>query len=89
MENKYLRKVRAIFNPDDLSNVRPELYEDVGKEFIFQYSWIMGMKDMYPGIWALISHEETFSGFGLWVPEFDLNIIEEVNMSWKEIRAKS
>ncbi|MED3912859.1 hypothetical protein P4597_27650 [Peribacillus simplex] len=73
--DKQFTKVRAIFKPDDLSNVRPELIKDIGKQFTFQYSWVMDEDDMYPNIWALISYDKEFSGFGLWVPEFDLDII--------------
>lgn len=75
---KQFRKVRAKFIPKERHSLKNEYVPFIGKEFVFQYLYIMDEDDMYPGIMALrpLYNEE---GFDVgWVPEFDLEIIEEV-----------
>lgn len=77
---KQFKKVRAIFNPakEHEHTLREEYKQFIGKEFVFQYMYVMEEEDMYSNIWALmplLNKEEFVTS---WVPEFDLEILEEV-----------
>lgn len=84
MNDKCLKKVRGIFNPKVTDNLKPGVKELIGKEFIFEYLWIISKEDgleKYIGQYAMRIIEPhvniipcTFS----WTPEEDVDILEEV-----------
>lgn len=78
--NKYLKKVRAVLNPSQnhIETFKNEYKQFIGKEFIFQYCWIMDDDETFPGVWALCPRPNEEEFICSWVPEFDLDIIEEV-----------
>lgn len=75
--NKFLRKVRAILNPseDHMSTLKPELIPFIGKEYTFQYNFIVE-EGMFEGEWALLIYPVGDMDFHYWVPESDLKILE-------------
>lgn len=79
--SKQFTEVRAVFNPakEHINTLRDEMEPLIGKEAIFQYSWIMDEDDMFPGVWALHPVEIRGEFPYRWIPEFDLEIIEQVS----------
>lgn len=76
---KYVGKqVKAMFKPHPMykSTLRPEVLACIGEIYTFTYSWLQNEGDPYPDIWALIA--EHGSNLSYWVPEFDLEILEEL-----------
>jgi hypothetical protein len=80
MTNQFT-KVRAIFQPanEHIHTLRDEYKQFIGKEFMFQYSWIMEEDEMFPGVWALVPLPDNNEFVASWVPEFDLIIVELVS----------
>lgn len=76
---KYVGKqIKAMFKPHPLSEktLRPEVWKHAGEIYTFTYSWLQDDKDPYPNVWALQANVN--SGLDYWVPEFDLEILEEL-----------
>lgn len=73
---KHLRKVRAVFepHPDHVCTLREEVKGFIGKEYLFQYVWIMEENEQFPGMWAMMPRDPEMK-FVHWVPEFDLKIL--------------
>jgi len=78
LEDKHLRRVRAVFNPDTkhIDSLKPEARKLIGKEFILIYAWLMGEDDPFPNVWALTFVDNSYTAKISWIPEFDLDIIE-------------
>lgn len=65
-------KIRAVFNPKNLTTLRPEAIPFIGLLDNWQASWIIEDGE-YKGQWAFTPSNMTTQYFG-WVPEEDLEI---------------
>lgn len=68
------QKVIAIFNPQRTDNLHDWAKKIIGEKAEFYYAWVIEDGD-YTGQWALCSYDLRING---WVPECDLEIIQEV-----------
>lgn len=76
---KYLKRVKAIFKPQKIDDLRPGLEDLIGEEMTFQYSWIMEDDEQFPGVWAMLCFDERFIECDCaWAPEFDLEVLRDV-----------
>jgi hypothetical protein len=77
-----LQKVRAVFQPKNMSTLKPECLPWVGKAGTWMASWLMDKDDPFPGQWAMgiDFRDEVWKEFpASWVPEEDLVIVEQGN----------
>lgn len=74
----FMKIVKAKFVPDPkyIDTLRPELLIFKDTVMLWLYAWIMDDDEAFPGVWALITEDRRWPG--LWVPEFDLEILEEL-----------
>lgn len=75
--DKRFSKVTAIFkpHPDYKHTMRKSLLSLEGEKAEFRYIWHMDENDSFPNVWALETEDKRW--LGLWIPEFDLEIITE------------
>lgn len=70
---KQYQKVKAIFKPCRMDDLREFLIPLIGEIFEFQYMWIADC-GQFEGQWVLTTRDDRFQGH--WVPECDLEILE-------------
>jgi hypothetical protein len=76
-------KVRAVFEPKRVDNLKPGAELWIGREGIFRASWLIEADEDYGGQWAMSVPRDWWDWSepypGSWVPECDLRIIEIVS----------
>lgn len=83
---KEFKRVRAVFNPPRVDNLRTDMLKYIGKEFVFERAWRMGKGDPYPKEWALLlaGEDNRREFFAYWVPEHDLELLEILTTAERE-----
>ena len=67
--------VVARFQPKVVDDLMPGLADVIGTDTVFTYTRQMDEDEPFPGEWVLKTDDERFGGY--WIPECDLDIIEE------------
>ena len=93
MPLEFLSHYKATFNPKKL-DLKPGVAEYIGKEGIFQASWIIEEGEPYAGQWAMSLMPHLSPGWEgyeyVWVPEEDLSNIEKIDVcltNWRNLRS--